>query len=112
MLKMYTSSMLKFITLPFFPQAILDDKRPAVDKPILQVLVGLSVAMVIVCRGYYMNFRYICNINSLKQNLKKIQTQGSNPERYRLQISDGTHFQPCAYSDIHHTVTVVQRRLV
>ncbi len=33
----------------------------------------------------------------LPQNIKKIQTQGNAPERYRLQLSDSIHFQPCEF---------------
>lgn len=29
------------------------------------------------------------------QNMKKIQSESASQERYRLQVSDGQHFQPC-----------------
>ena len=34
-------------------------------------------------------------IACLPQNMKKIQTEQQAAERYRLQVSDGTNFQPC-----------------
>lgn len=31
----------------------------------------------------------------LSQNMKKIQSDSGGQERYRLQMSDGVHYQPC-----------------
>ena len=37
---------------------------------------------------------YIITLLYISQNMKKIQSNGG-PDRYRLQVSDGLHYQPC-----------------